>query len=457
MEQEKQIFINGLTDEKGNVIVDGCIRRGIPEETALDIFSEMESFASYAFNRAHAAAYAYISYQTAYEKYHYPCEFMAALLTSVLGDSGKVASYIDECVRQNISVLPPDINESDVGFTVSEKNIRFGLMAIKSIGRGLIETIIEERQNGKYASFYNFCKRVYGKELNRRAVENLIKCGALDGLGANRRQMLMAVTTVLENISEERKISIEGQMNLFGEEEGFHNEPELPKVGGFTRRELLDMERETAGIYLSGHPMSEYDGVVDSSGTDRLCDILSEDTSIYFDGKKVDIICMISKIKSKTTKNNARMAFVSIEDKYGSVEMLVFPRTLDEYGGMITEGNIVRVSGTVSRREDEAPQIICDRLMPVSKNTTARPQSVNTQKKNTPPGLYLRVANDTCTEYIRAKQIIDIFDGSEPLYIFFTESRRLWKTPASMRVDANEVMLRELKRRIGEENVSLVK
>ena len=455
MEQEKQIFINGLTDESGNVIVDGCIRRGIPEETALDIFSEMESFASYAFNRAHAAAYAYISYQTAYEKYHYPCEFMAALLTSVLGDTGKVASYIDECSRQNISVLPPDINESDVGFAVSGKNIRFGLMAIKSLGRGLIESIIEERQNGKFVSLYDFCKRVYGKELNRRAVENLIKCGAFDGMGANRRQMLMAVPTMLDSIADEKRISIEGQMNMFGDDSDFHNEPALPDVGEFTKRELLDMERETAGIYLSGHPMSEYDEIAAKSGTDRLCDILSEETGIYSDGKRVDILCMISGIKSKTTKNNTRMAFVSIEDKYGSVEMIVFPRTLDEYGGMIAEGNIVRIAGTVSRREDEAPQIICDKIMPVSKNIPSEP--TNSQKKNTPPGLYLRVPNDTCTEYIRAKQIIDIFDGSEPLYIFFTESRKLWRTPASMRVDVNDVMLRELAKRIGEENVSFVK
>ncbi len=455
MEQEKQIFIDGLTDENGNVIVDGCIRRGIPEETALDIFSEMESFASYAFNRAHAAAYAYISYQTAYEKYHYPCEFMAALLTSVLGDAGKVASYIDECSKRNIEVLPPNINESDLGFTVSGKNIRFGLMAIKSLGRGLIEAIIDERRNGKFISLYDFCKRVYSRELNRRAVENLIKCGALDGMGANRRQMLMSVPVMLDSIAEEKRISIEGQMNLFGEEDAFHNEPELPNAVEFSRRELLDMERETAGIYLSGHPMSEYDEIIASGGTDRLCDILSEDTNIYYDGRRVEILCMISNIKSKITKNNTRMAFVNIEDKYGSVEMLVFPRTLDEYGNMIVGGNIVRVSGTVSRREDEVPQIICDKLMPVSKNIPS--VLMDSQKKNTPPGLYLRVPNDTCEEYIRAKQIIDIFDGSEPLYIFFTESRKLWRTPASMRVDVNDVMVRELKRRIGTENVSLVR
>ncbi len=457
MEQEKKIFINGLVDENGNVAVDGCIRRGIPKKTALDIFSEMESFASYAFNRAHAAAYAYISYQTAYEKYHYPCEFMAALLTSVLGDSGKVASYIDECSKKNIEVLPPSINESDIGFTVSGKNIRFGLMAIKSLGRNLIELIIQERQNGKFVSFYDFCRRVYGKELNKRAVENLIKCGALDGMGANRRQMLMAVPSVLDSIAEEKKVTIEGQMNLFGDDGEFHDEPSLPDVEEFTKREILDMERETAGIYLSGHPMSEYDDLVASAGTDRLCDILSEDTNVYFDGKKVDVICMISGIKSKITKNNARMEFVNIEDKYGSAEMIVFPKILDEYGGMICEGNILRVFGTISRREEETPQIICDKVMPALKQPDAVSKTSDMRKKNNPSGLYLRVANDTCTEYIRAKQIIDIFDGIEPLYIFFTDSRKLWRTPASMRVDVNDVMLRELKKRIGEENVSYVK
>ena len=456
MDEEKQIFINGLTDENGNVIVDGCIRRGIPEETALDIFSEMESFASYAFNRAHAAAYAYISYQTAYVKYYYPREYMAALLTSVLGDGGKVAAYIDECNRQGIKVLPPNVNESEMGFTVSGNSIRFGLRAIKSIGKGLIDVILAQRQKGRFVSYYDFCSRVYGKELNRRALENLIKAGALDGMGAGRRQMMVTLPMYMDQIAAEKKNIIEGQLNLFGDENFREAEPALPQLPEYSKRELLDMERESSGLYLSGHPMIAYDEIIEAMNSDRLCYIISDETDAYPDGKKIDMICMIASVKTKVTKNNARMAFVVVEDKYGSVEMIVFPRVFDEFGGLIAEGQAVRVLGSVSRREDNPVQIICDKILPVPQNIDNARKKARPAGKNTPPGLYLRVANDSCCEYLRAKQILDIFDGNTPLFIFFTESRRLWKTPPDMRVDVNDVMLAELRKRIGDENVSLV-
>lgn len=455
MEQEKQIFINGLTDEHGNVIVEGCIRRGISAELASDIFSEMESFASYAFNRAHAAAYSYISYQTAYVKCYYPCEYLAALLTSVLNDSGKVAAYFDECTRHGIKVLPPNVNESSTGFTVSGKNLRFGLKAIKGIGAGLIDMIIREREHGNYSSFYDFCNRVYGRELNRRSVENLVKAGALDGLGATRKQMLTAAPAFMEQIDNEKRIGINGQLSLFGGEGNIADEPVLPKTGEFTSRELLEMERETTGIYLSGHPMAEYDPYVRAMNTDRICDILSPEGE-NTDGRKADILCMISEVKAKVTKNNVRMAFAGIEDKYGAMEMIVFPKVFDEYGSMLREGNIVRAIGRISRKEDDKPQIICDKLLPIPKNIMEATPAARPAKKNTPPGLYLKVANDSCREYIRAKQVLDIFDGNVPLYIYFTDTKKLWRTPPSMRVDVNEVMLRELRRRIGDENVSLV-
>ena len=457
MEQEKQIFINGLTDENGNVIVEGCIRRGISEELAVDIFSEMESFASYAFNRAHAVAYAYISYQTAYVKYYYPGEYLAALLTSVLGDSGKVAAYTDECAKHNIIVLPPNVNESEPGFTVSGNKIRFGLKAVKSIGRGLIDNITAERQNGKFVSFYNFCSRVYGRELNKRSLENLIKCGALDGLGANRRQMLMAMTSFLEQIAEEKKISMEGQMSLFGDGLTTGGEPVLPEAGEFSQKELLNMERETAGLYLSGHPMSEYDEIIKAMESDKICDILSDESNAYPDGQKIDILCMISNVKTKITKNNARMAFAGIEDKYGALEMIVFPKVYDEYGGMILEGNIVRVVGVISRRDDEAPQIVCDKVLPVPENAENAKMSQKSSGNNTPPGLYLRVPDESSTEYKRAMQVIDIFDGTVPLFIYFVSSKKLWRTPPSMWVDVNKVMITELRKRIGDDNVSLVR
>ena len=459
MDEEKQIFIHGLTDENGNVVVDGCIRRGIDERTALDIFSEMESFASYAFNRAHAAAYAYISYQTAYVKYHYPCEYMAALLTSVLSDSGKVAAYIDECTAAGIRVLPPHVNESEAGFTVNEKNIRFGLLAVKGLGPGLIEKIVSLRKSGRYTSFYNFCSRVYGRELNRRALENLIKCGALDGLGANRRQMLLILPQYLDYIQSERDFIENGQMSLFGEEEGGERySPEIPAADEFDRRELLSMERDTAGIYFSGHPMSAYDEIAAALKTDSLSQIISDEAGRYPDGKKVDILCMLGKIKIKTTRSNTQMAFVAIEDKYASAEMLVFPRVLDEFGALISEGAALRINGSVSRKDEDTVQIICDRALMIPQNVRAAASAKGTvpATKRTPPGLYLRIPDDKCEQYRRAMQIIDIFDGSTMLYIYFTDTRKLWRAPDSMRVDPNPVMLRELKKRIGEDNVSLV-
>lgn len=469
MEQEKEVFIHGLADDNGNIIVDGCIRRGVPEKTAEEIYAEMESFASYAFNKSHAACYAVISYQTAYLKCHYPCEYLAALLTSVLDNSGKVAVYIDECNRHNIKVLPPHINESDVGFAVHENEIRFGLMAIKNLGKGLIESIINERRNGKFKSFYDFCKRLYGRDLNRRALESLIKCGAIDELGANRRQMLMSCDTFLEYLNSEKSRNIDGQLDLFGMGGGNEvesNEPSLPILEEFSMPELLEMEKQTAGLYLSGHPMAEYDEVIRVLNTDRLSNIVNDEDNNYTDGKNVDVLAIIDKIKLKTTKNNQSMAFVNIEDKYGSVEMIVFPKTLSEYGGIISEGNAVRIFASVSRREDEEVKLICNSICYAPKNVSDIKKDENSKQKSSDEektskhiknkGLYIRVPNRDCYEYIRAKQIIDIFDGATPLYIYLTDTKTLQLAPANMRVDPNNVMIRELKKRIGNANVVLV-
>ncbi len=453
MDEEKEIFIHGLTDENGDILVDGCIRRGIDENTALDIFSEMESFASYAFNRAHAAAYAYISYQTAYVKYHYPKEYLCALMSSVLGDSVKIAVYLDECAKHGIAVLPPSVNESEAGFTISDKSIRFGLKAIKNIGQGLIDSIVRNRENGAYTSFYDFCSRVYGRELNKRALENLIRSGALDGLGANRRQMISSADKFMDIISTEKQNSLDGQMNFFMTDTGVNTiSPDLPGVAEFSHSQLLEMEKEITGIYFSGHPLSEYDSLIERLGTDRLNEIISDEGTAYPDGMKADIICMISKIKSKITRNNARMAFVSIEDKYGSLETIVFPRQFDEYNGLLTEGRIVRLQGTVSRKDDEPCKIICEKIMLVNEDETKR----KTAGKKTPRGLYLRLKNDSCTEYIRAMQVIDIFDGPEHLFIKFTDDNRIVRDPDSKRVDVNPVMYKEISKRIGSENIVFV-
>lgn len=457
MEEERKVFIHGLTDENGNVLVDGCIRRGVAENIAEEIFSEMESFASYAFNKSHAACYAVLSYQTAYMKCYYPCEYMAALLTSVLGDRGKIAVYVDECTQKNIKVLPPNVNESDMGFTVQGNEIRFGLKAVKNIGKGLIESIVQERYNGKYLSFYDFCDRVYGRELNIRALENLIKSGALDGLGANRRQMLNSAKLFLDTVSAVKERNIDGQLDLFGAIDGnveVKREPALPKLNEFSHAELLEMEKETAGMYLSGHPLAEFDNVVKAIHADTLNDIADPENERYTDGVKVDVLGLLEKVSIKTTKNNQRMAFVNVEDKYGAIEMIVFPNTLAQFGGLIQEDKIVRIFATVNVKEDEK-KLICNSVQPAPRNLAEIPPEQKPKKNIKNKGLYLRVPNDTCREYQRAMQVTEIFDGNVPLYICFTETKKMYKAPFSKWVSVNDVMLEELKRRIGAENVAL--
>lgn len=470
MEQEREVFINGLKDDSGNVIVEGCISRGVPRQTAEEIFSEMESFASYAFNKSHAACYAFISYQTAYLKCHYPCPYLAALLTSVLDNSGKVALYIDECNRNGIEVLPPNVNESYAEFTVHGNKISFGLMAVKNLGKGLIASIIRERQNGKFTSFYDFCNRMYGTELNKRTLESLIYCGALDGLNAKRRQMALSAEHFLDMINEQKSKRLDGQLDLFGMSDGKvqNEEPELPNEPEFSDYELLEMEKQVTGLYLTGHPMTEYEDVINKLHTDRITDILNDDRNIYYDGKRVDIIAIISSVKHKITKNDQRMAFVMAEDKYGSIEMIVFPSVLNEFGALISEGSAVRIKATVSSREDEERKLLCNSLQEAPKNLPngidignnengTLKNETETAKKPHKKGLYLKVPSENSNEYYRAKQIIDIFDGTTPLYICFTDSKKLWNVPSSMFVDINSVMMNELKKRIGPENVALVK
>ncbi|MEE0872143.1 MAG: DNA polymerase III subunit alpha, partial [Ruminococcus sp.] len=259
MEREREIFIHGLTDENGGVIVEGCVRRGIGEAVAREIFAEMESFASYAFNKSHAAAYAAVSYKTAWLKCYYPKEYMAALLSSVLDNQNKLAEYIGECRRLGIEVLPPNVNESGQGFTVSGRNIRYGLLAVKNLGRQFISEIIRERRLKPYSSLYDFCRRLYGKNMNSRAIESLIKCGAFDGMGANRRQLLTISKTVLDDAEYEARHRLNGQISIFdlaeNKSESRVGEPELPPLEEFSRADLLQMENEIAGMYLSGHPM----------------------------------------------------------------------------------------------------------------------------------------------------------------------------------------------------------
>lgn len=441
MEQEKQVFIYGIEGE-----VDGCIKRGVPQNIAEEIFAEMESFASYAFNKSHAACYAVLSYQTAYMKCYYPCEYMAALLTSVLGDRAKIAVYADECTQKNIRVLPPDVNESSIGFSVHDNEIRFGLKAVKNLGRGFIDNIITQRNKQKFTSFYDFCNRSYCRDTNIRSLENLIKSGALDGLGANRKQMLESSKRFLDIVSSIKETAIDGQLDLFGAmtDNSVKQEPALPNVKEFPQLELLEMEKEAVGMYFSGHPLAEYDNIIKSANSVTLNNIGN-----YSDGQKIDVFAMIEKMRVITTKNNQQMAFVTLEDKYGSAELVVFPNTLQEFGGLIQEGKILRFFVSISTKDDEI-KLICNSVQQADTNIPPAPRKKTVKNK----GLYLRLPNDYGKEYRKAMQITEIFDGNTPLYLYFTEFNTLYRTPFSKWVSVNDVMLRELKKRIGDENVS---
>lgn len=492
MEQEREYFIHGLKREDGTVEIEGCIARGVDEQTAETIYDEMKSFASYAFNKSHAAAYAVVAYRTAYLKYHYPKEYMAALLTSVLASAGKIAAYMEECSRLNIAVLPPHVNESEQGFSVFENSIRFGLLAIRNLGRGLIQRILSERtMNGPFTTFYDFCKRMQGRDLNRRAVESLIRCGAFDGLGNNRREMLMAVGPLLDQLEDDKRRNIEGQIGLFdfGGEEKIETF-EMPKAEEFPKTELLSMEKEVTGMYLSGHPMSPYAEVYNAGIAARFDEIARSaagESDQYKDEQYVDVLAVVESVKKKVTRSGSAMAFITLEDMYGSMEALVFPKVLEKYGDLFAPGGSVWAHGRISFTEEKDPKFICEyasapfspeemmsRRRPVpeekkrdSQKPAAVPESVTPPRGEERPGvqikgyntaykgLYLRVPNAEDPICKKAMQYIEIFDGVTDLYLYYTDTKKLVRAPARYRVAVNYELVSALKKLLGEGNVAL--
>lgn len=472
MEKERRIFINGLTDDEGNVVVEGCLRRGVDEKTAISIYDEMESFASYAFNKSHATAYAVIAYQTAWLKCHYPKEYMASLLSSVLDNLNKMAGYIAECHRLGIKILPPHINESFYKFTVVGKDIRFGLLAIKGLGRQFIDFIIKEREEGKYKSLYNFCERMYDKTMNIKSLESLIKCGAIDNLGANRRQMLAVAKTTLDSIAYESKKNVRGQISLFDTDEDSKasSEPDIPILEEFPISELLFMENEVAGMYLSGHPLNEYSDYADKAKTDKIGNIINqENDNLYVDGQNVRVLAIVSKVKTQITKNNQMMAFVNVEDQYGATEMLVFPNVYEKYASLFREGNVLDIFASISIKEDEDPKLMCNKVALVTKDS--KPEAVNNsgfirrtdtinsnnnssqRPTNKPMTLYIRIDNLDGEKFIKAKRLLEIFEGRTPVVFYLTDTKKQFKAPMNLWVDLNNVLVKELKYQLGEENV----
>lgn len=481
MEQERKNFIYGLVHEDGSVECEGAVKRGVNEKIANELFDEMSSFASYAFNKSHAAAYAYVAYQTAWLKCHYPCEFMAALLTSVLDSAGKVSGYIAECSRIHIAVLPPHVNESLEGFTVVDGRIRFGLLAVKNLGRGFIKGILEERKTGgPFTSFYSFCKRIYGgKDVNRRALESLVKCGALDGLDANRRQMLQSLPVVMETLEADKRRNIDGQLGFFDMSAAFGEDtgPALPAVDEFPAVEKLRMEKESTGLYLSGHPMMEYADAAKKVQAARISDLLEaaqEYSTRYIDNAQVTLLGIVSSMKKKITKSDATMAFLSVEDMYGAIEVIVFPRIFTENAVKLQEGNVILLSGRLSLREDEDPKVICDLVeavpdprhvpagfqqkqrkkafsaaVPAAQPVRITPSETKAKRR----GLFLRFASKDAPERVRAERVLRIFDGTAPLYYYYCDTQTYETRPPAEFIDPNEPMFRELRRILGQDNV----
>lgn len=461
MLRERDSFVNGAVDENGNILCEGAVRRGVPAGVANEIFDEMISFASYAFNKAHAAAYAFVAYRTAWLKCHYPCEFLAALLTSFLDNSGKVAQYINECSRLGIKILPPHVNRSTEAFEVSDGNIHFSLLAVKNLGRGFIRRMVDERtMNGNFKDFYDFCRRMHGKDFNRRAIESLVKCGAFDGMGANRRQMCAVIDPIIEELDNTKRRNVEGQIGFGDLYSGSAAEPTEPKssfayppADEFSPEMLLKYEKEVAGMYLSGHPMAQYRELSKALKCAQIDDIAAEE-SRYKDNDRVLLLGLITSAKKKITKSDATMAFLNFEDMTGSIEVIVFPKTLIEKPTMFHEGNILLLHGRVSMREDEDTKVVCEAVEPCPSSVPAEAAKAPTQeKKKAARGLFLRFDTASSPQIEYCRKLLNIFDGAVPLYYYFADTKEYKRNPIGQNIDVNDVLLRELRKILGESNV----
>ena len=462
MEQERKNFIHGIDDDEGNIIVMGAVRNGVDEKTANKIFDEMMDFASYAFNKSHAAAYAVVAYQTAWLKCYYPVEFMAALLNSFLGNSDKISQYIYECRKLGIEVLPPDINESDVKFTVVNGKIRFGMAAIKNVGENAVKTIIHERDNGgNYKSLREFLERVDGKDVNKRCVESLIKSGAFDSMGIFRSQLIAVYEKMMDSISQARKKNMEGQLSLFdlpsdkiGEStKGFldYDNDLYPDIKEYPSKMLLSMEKEMLGLYISGHPLSEFEKeiaqrvTIFSSNLNTVREdgeeaIVNDETKNLYDGMNVTVGGIITSKKTKTTKNNNLMAFLTLEDLYGTMEVIVFPSILEKYSKLMEIENIVLIKGRISIKEEEQPKIICEEVSPLRKTVMHK--------------LYLRVNNEVNSELLESVFcILKFFGGNTPVCLYDEHQKKVKVIERDYWVSLNDVVLDELKSVLGDENV----
>lgn len=476
MEEERRYFIYGKEDDNGNVEITGCVRNGIPEDVANKIFDDMIDFAKYAFNKSHAAAYGVLSYETAYLKAYYPVEFMAALITSVMGNTDKVVEYIRECNALGIEILKPNINKSFSKFSVEDGNIRFGLAAVKNVGVNIINNIINEREsNGYFKDFEDLAKRLDSKDTNKRCIESLIKCGAFDEISENRASLIAGYENVLDSISMDRKKNVKGQISLFDafettdDSEDINDISIVTKIKEYDERERLTLEKEVLGMYVSGHPLAQYKEELENSTSidNGKLNALREDIESYLalDEREVIMGGMIVNKNIKTTKRNDIMAFLELEDLYGTIEIVVFPQTLQRYNTILNEDSIIYVKGTLNIKEDESPKLIAREFKDINdrsnfeENTKYNNRNnYNSKKiinKNPKSGIYIKVDSFSNKELLdNIVDALNLYPGDENIFLFAEDTRQMYKYNG-LTVEISTYLTNHLEKIIPKENIKI--
>ena len=491
MAQEREYFIHGKLNDDGTIDVPGCVRNGVPEEVASHLYDEMTAFASYAFNKSHAAAYAVVCIETAWLKRYHPVPFMAAILNSVYGNPAKIAAYIQYCRSRGIAILPPDVNRSQWKFTVAKApdgqlGILFGLGAVKTVGQGAVDAIIRERKNGAYRDIFDFCRRIDTSECNKRVVESLIKAGAFDGMGGNRPQLLAVFESAMDANSSLRKQTVDGQISLF--DMAFGGAPlvqenhTLPNLPDYPLRQRLALEKEIAGVYITGHPLDDYRDVLgklpfSTADLDGLEEC--EDHGLSLDGQIVDMGGILTEVKGKATKKGAYMGFITLEDLTGQIECLVFPKVYERYQGMMAVDDLVVLHGRLSIREEEAPKLLVEKLIPLEawhpeESSPAAPMGQSTARPVPPPKrhtseapkltdaqaaakaprkLYLRLNRP---QMDAAASTLSLYPGSVPVYLHLPAEKMTLLAPKTGWCDASDGCLNRLNALLGAENVKLL-
>ena len=451
IEAERKVFVYGDPDKN----IPGCVANGISEAVAQSLYDEIVAFANYAFNKAHAVCYAVVAYQTAYLKCHYPKQYMAALMTSVLDSATKISGYIAECKEMNIPVLAPDINKSEDHFSVEGNAIRFGLGAVKNVGRGLIRSMAAKRlDGGPFKSMEDFIQRMGEGELNKRAVENFIKCGAMDCFGHHRSELLAIYDTMMDSVAQSRKKNLVGQMGLFAmlDDSDAAAAIPIPKLPELTRADLMAMEKETTGIYISGHPMDDYRPYLKNTHVVPIGELMEEE-SHYQDDQIVSVAGIVQSVKMKTTRNNSMMSYVTVEDDTAAIEMLAFSNVISQFGGYLRENSPVVVTGRLSIRDEKEPQIVINRARPIS-DFANNPVPDEPAPKAAPARsgtLYLKIDSEGDPRLRKIKAILNMFPGDSTVVLYFADT----KVRRGTRCMLAESMLKELQNVLGEACVVL--